>query len=79
MISTIVPSGLIPVAIKPLSSKCLAVGVVELVAVAVPLVDLVDAVRLAGQAVRAPGRRATSPAASCRRARGPTAALPSAR
>ena len=63
---------------QPVFLECLAVGVVELVAMAVPLVDRVDARRPRGPGCPGPGRRATSPAAWCRRARGPTAALPSA-
>ncbi len=58
--------------------EVLPIGVVELVAMAVPFVDLVGRRRPGAPGCRARGRRATSPAASCRRARGPTAVPPSA-
>ncbi len=59
--------------------KPLAVSVVELVTVAVPFVDPVETIRSMGQAARAPACKATNPAASYRRARGPTLVLPSDR
>ena len=74
-----VPSGLRPVGMKPFSSNVLAVGVVELVAVAVPLVDQVGAVGRAGPGCRGPGRRARSRAASSRRARRTRPGRPSGR
>ena len=65
-ISTSVPSGLHAGGDQAVLLERLAVVVVELVAVAVPLADLIHAVGLAGQAGRAPARRARPPAASCR-------------
>ena len=56
-ISTIVPSGLMPVGDEAVLLEVPPVGVVELVAVAVPLVDQVDAVGLAGHAVGGQGAR----------------------
>ena len=71
--------GSVPVGDEAVLLERLAVGVVELVAVPVPLVDQRRRRRPAAPGCRGPGRRARSPAASCRRAGGPTAGRPSGR